>query len=288
MESVQFVKMHGAGNDFVLLDAIGEPALAVLPFAMLAPAMCARQTGIGADGLLLLERGENAPLRMRMFNPDGSEAEMCGNGLRCLARYALDHGYVESGPFSIETAAGTRAAEAAPDQPLNIWMGVPSPDVPVDLSYARRVDRSTLAITAGEQEYRLICLSMGNPHAVLFVPDVSTIDIATLGPAIERHPAFPQRINVMFTQADPAGIRVRPWERGAGATFACGSGACAAALASRLFGIVPDSQPVRVTMPGGDLTVSGDWQQGVWLSGPVVTVYTGCYPFRSQDICNVA
>lgn len=281
MESIQFTKMHGAGNDFVLLDAITEPALAGLPFATLAPSMCARQTGIGADGLLLLERGDSASLRMRMFNPDGSEAEMCGNGLRCLARYALDHGYAQSSSFSIETAAGTRSVEAAPEQPLSIWMGRPSPNVPVDIDYARRVDKYTLAITIDGQEYKLICLSMGNPHAVLFVPDVSVVDIATLGPAIEHHPAFPERINIMFTQPSEPGIRVRPWERGAGATFACGSGACAAALASRLHGIVAETQPVSVAMPGGNLSVSGDWQQGVWLSGPVVTVYSGRYNHMS-------
>ncbi len=244
-----FTKMQGIGNDFVVLDALRD-ALTFDP--ALVPALCDRRRGVGGDGVLLVEKGDAAPFRMRMWNPDGSESEMCGNGLRCAAALLRDRGHVE-GPVEIETGAGVLRADFREG------------GVAVDMGFARLLDEGK---DAG------IGVSMGNPHLVLFVEDADAVDLAADGSRLEGHPDFPQRTNVHFAQIlSPDEVRVRVWERGAGATLACGTGACAVAVAGVETGRLARRAIVR--LPGGPLTIEVDESRRVTMTGPASTVFDG-------------
>ncbi len=260
---INFTKMHGIGNDFVILDGIGSE-LPAGNLAELSQQMCSRHRGIGADGLILVERGKNAPWRMRMLNPDGSESEMCGNGLRCFARYLLDLGYEKAAEFPVETGAGVLVVSSSKDK-IKVDMGrysvppkgTPTPILPYGL-YGFPV-------------------SMGNPHLVIFVPDVAAVPLATWGPELENHAAFPERTNVHFVQViDRGNVRMRTWERGAGITLACGTGACSVGVVSSLTG---KSEPeVRIQLPGGELFIEVRLDQHVMMSGTTATVFSGVWP----------
>jgi len=276
---MRFTKMHGTGNDFIIIEARSEerdwPALAV--------EMCHRHYGVGADGLILALPSEVADLRMRIINSDGSEAEMCGYGIRCLARYAVENGLArpKNGPLAIETLAGIReigvAAKDGVVEAVRVGMGRPifAPEeipvkVPVDTD--RVID---YPLTLGERQLAVTCLSMGNPHAVAFLEEpVDDFPLTALGPLAERHPLFPRRVN--FEVANVLGrgrIQARVWERGAGLTLACGTGACAVAVAARLHGYINDK--VDITLPGGSLSIEWDGAGEVFLSGPASTVFQG-------------
>jgi len=270
------VKMHGLGNDFVIFDGLR----ATLPGAPagLAPRICDRHFGVGADGLVLIGPSAQADIRMRIFNPDGSEAEMCGNAIRCVARYVYERGYVRDVRIRVETLAGVVECR------LMVWngrviavrvdMGVPRlerAEIPMTGPPGQVVEEplavagTTMGVTA---------VSMGNPHAVVFVEDVEAIDLATVGPAIENHPAFPRRTNVEFVQIlGPRELRVRVWERGAGATLACGTGACAAVVAGALAG--RSGRQATVHLPGGDLEVAWATEGHVYMTGPAEEVFEG-------------
>ena len=264
---MRFTKMHGLGNDFVFLvpAQVGDH-----DWPTLARGMCDRHFGVGADGLILVLPSGTADFRMRMFNPDGSEAEMCGNGIRCFGKYLLDNGFWSRPEVTVDTAAGLQRllvhTVAGRTESVQVDMGQPV--------LARGAE--TLHVTAAGREFDLTLVSMGNPHAVAFLDSpVDEYPLDTVGPAVERHPAFPNRTNFEIVNVvSDSEIRVRVWERGAGLTLACGTGACAAAVASRLHGHTGES--VTVHLPGGDLRVA--WQgegQPVIMTGPATTVFTG-------------
>jgi diaminopimelate epimerase len=267
---MRFTKMHGAGNDYVYVDLFDER---VDDAPAVARAVSDRHKGIGADGLILLAPSSAADVRMIMYNADGSRSQACGNGIRCLARLARDRGRATSDIVRVETDAGVRAVELTPEG-ARADMGAPVLDpqrIPVRLGGARVVDHPveidgrTLAIT---------CVSMGNPHAVVYVDDTRTFDVGRFGPALERHPLFPERANASFVQVvDRGRVRQRTWERGSGETLACGTGACAVCVAGVLTGRT--GRRLRSELPGGELTL--EWQEGgsVFLSGETVVVFTG-------------
>jgi diaminopimelate epimerase len=264
-----FVKLHGCANDYVLVDGAAHE---VADPAALARASADRRTGVGSDGLLLVlppQDPARAQARMRMFNPDGSESEMCGNGLRCLGKFLFDRRRVGR-DFRVETMAGPcalRVETTAPDgraAELSVEIGVPT--------FTRASDeRFDLA----NRSLRLSALTLGNPHAVVFVDDVDHFPVASVGPAIERDARFPERTNVAFVQVvGPDELRQRTWERGVGETLACGSGATAAAIIARkVKGFGPD---VRLHLRGGDLEVHWDGDgSAARLRGPAVEVFEG-------------
>jgi len=265
---MRFTKMHGAGNDYVYVDLFDERAED--PSA-LAIAVSDRHKGIGADGLILLAPSEVADVRMVMYNSDGSRSGMCGNGLRCLARLARDRGRAKGDVVRVETEVGIRTVTLTGGG-ARADMGTPAlePDkVPVRMRGSRVVDEPLLV---DGRTLRITCLSMGNPHAVVFVDDVRRFDVARFGPALERHEAFPERVNASFVQVvDRVRVRQRTWERGAGETLACGSGACAACVA----GVLTERTDRRITseLPGGELLL--EWTESVFLAGDTVTVFSG-------------
>ena len=270
---LRFAKMHGLGNDFMVLDALEAGVrLSEVRVRELAD----RRTGIGFDQLLLLEapKGGGFHANYRIFNADGGEVEQCGNGVRCVARYLANHGLVKGGAVRLGTLAGPVQAELRKDGLVRADMGVPRlepAEIPFiaaarAMQYELDVDGSTVEIGA---------VSMGNPHAILDVPDVDSAPVAELGPRIEHHPRFPKRANVGFASwQGRKSMRLRVWERGTGETLACGTGACAAVVWGRLLGWLDEE--VEVQLRGGQLVVSWRGEGApVWMTGPAVTVYEG-------------
>jgi diaminopimelate epimerase len=276
---MEFTKLQAAGNDFVLIDAREMDA----DWPALATGMCDRHFGVGADGLLLLLPSSKADLRLRMFNPDGSEAEACGNGLRCFVRYARDRGLVRTNEFVVETMAGTREARLEDGAHIRVAMGRPefNPSaIPATIEGREPADGTPVldyALKLNGTQVTVGCVSMGNPHAVSFLSDpVGVFPLAEVGPQVEHHPMFPNRAN--FEVANVIGrseIRARVWERGAGETLACGSGACAIAVIASLRGSA--DSPVIIRLPGGALTVEWDGAGDVHLIGPAEQVFTGTW-----------
>ncbi len=283
---MKFLKIQAAGNDFVVVDSRRMRR----NWARLAEAMCDRHLGIGADGLLLVLPSRKADYRMRMFNPDGSEAESCGNGLRCFVRYIKETGLVAAGSkaIRIETMSGIRVAEASYRRGAVRWvrvsMGKPKlrmEDIPVRVEHTPResiVDIITpfdYPLLVGGRGLGLNFVSMGNPHAVCFMSEaVADFPLKEIGPEVEHHDIFPKRINFEIVNVVTRHrIEARVWERGVGETLACGSGACAIGVAALLQKQV--DSPVEIVLPGGTLMVEWDGQGEVWLSGPVETVFTG-------------
>ncbi len=258
---MKFIKMQGLGNDYLFLNCLeGEPEN--LP--ALAAAMSDRHFGAGADGLICLCPSRRGDFRMRMFNADGSEGEMCGNGIRCLARYIRHCGLSGKDALVIETKAGLRRVELLGER-VRVDMGPPAVSQPVE-------------VTALGKRWRLTPVSMGNPHGVILLETgLETVDLGHIGPALERHPAFPGGINVEFvTIAGRDRLRARVWERGSGETLACGTGACAALAAAVTAGLTERS--ARVELPGGSLSLY--WDEGldtIFLTGPAELVYEGEY-----------
>ena len=264
---VPFRKMHGLGNDFVVIDARARP---VAITARRAAALADRQTGIGCDQLIVIEPSNHADVRMRIFNPDGGEVEACGNASRAVGLLLADE---RSGETRIETLGGTIVAHVG-DGGISVAMGVPrfAWDA-IPLAYAM----DTLALpVAWEDLAEPVAVNVGNPHVVFFVADTRAVDLARLGPLIEYDPLFPDRINVnIATQTGPDAIDLRVWERGAGLTRACGTGACATAIAAmrrRLTG-----RRVTVTLPGGPLVIEWDAHDTVIMTGPAATSFTGTF-----------
>jgi diaminopimelate epimerase len=268
---IKFTKMQGAGNDFMVIDGVTQSiSLSTDTIKKLAH----RQFGIGFDQLLLVEPSVIADFKYRIFNADGSEVSQCGNGARCFVRFVVDQGLTNKREISVETASGIITPKLEEHGLVTVNMGAPrfNPDsIPfiaesVANSYMLEVDNQALDISA---------VSMGNPHAVLVVDDVETAPVLPLGSAIEYHPRFPERVNVGFMQiVDAHHIKLRVFERGSGETLACGTGACAAAVAGMQLGRL--SSPVNVSARGGELSIA--WQgtdTPVMMTGPAVTVFTG-------------
>lgn len=276
---MRFTKMHGAGNDYVYVNCFAGKYPA--DPANLAIAMSDRHKGIGGDGLIFIGPSEVADARMRMFNADGSEAEMCGNGIRCVAKYVHDHGIAKKEELKIETGRGvlTLQLEIARGKAerVRVNMGAPileSAKIPTTLPGDPPI-RQKLA--AGGREFEVTCVSMGNPHCVTFVDEVNDDWVLRIGPQVERHPAFPRRVNAEFIQVlSPNEFNMRVWERGSGETQACGTGACAAAVAGVLAGLT--ERRVLAHLPGGDLELEWAASGEVYLTGPAVEVFSGEWP----------
>jgi diaminopimelate epimerase len=288
---MRFTKMQGCGNDYIYVDCVRQ-APPKEP-GELSRRVSDRNFGVGADGLILICPSERADVRMRMFNADGSEAEMCGNGIRCLAKYVHDHGIVRKSPLKVETGrgvltlelmlAGERVHQVRVDmgEPIleadKIPTTLPGPQVrnaPLPLPDA---DVKALEQTCG-LDPRITCVSMGNPHVVLYCRDVAKVPLTTVGPLLERLAWFPRRINVHFVQVHaPGEATMRTWERGSGITLACGTGACAVAVA----GVLTERTERRLLahLPGGDLQLlwSAD-DNHVYMTGPAVEVFSGDWP----------
>lgn len=267
--------MQGTANDFVVVD--GREVHGV-DWATLARRACDRRRGVGADGLLVLENSDQHDYRMRYHNADGGEAEMCGNGIRCLARFLLETGISEHRDVGWETLAGPVRTEVLEhgdaETTVRVDMGPPRfepAEIPVDAE-GRDVREHPFSVNGSE--IPLTCVSMGNPHAVTFVDSVADYPLDDIGPLIEHHPAFPRRTNFEIVEViDAAHLRMRVWERGVGETMACGTGACAAAVASQL--VRETASSVAIDLPGGRVLV--DWAPGrsVIMTGPAETAFTG-------------
>jgi diaminopimelate epimerase len=271
---LEFTKMQGIGNDFVVVDCLTESAPSAATLQEVSPRLCDRKFGIGSDGVILVLPGSDTDFTMRMFNPDGSESEMCGNGIRCFARFVRDKGYSDKSHITVLTGAGVLVLELTDSGKVKVDMGKPRLDrteIPMVgepgpvLGQPVEVDGVTVALTA---------VSMGNPHVVFFVDDATDALINNLGPKLEVHPLFPRRTNVHAVQVlNDHEIKMLTWERGAGRTLACGTGACASAVASILNG--KTGRRVLCHLPGGDLLIEWEENGPVYMTGAAETVFTG-------------
>ena len=285
----RFVKMHGAGNDYVYIDCFTERTPA--DPAGLAPRIADRHRGVGGDGLVLVLPSTQAAARMRMFNADGSEAEMCGNGVRCVAHLVVAHGHAPAGPVAIETGRGVltvdvrRTAERLSQ--VRVDMGEPFLEagrIPVvGAGEGRIVDAACAALAATEPWWeaagldpRMTCVSMGNPHVIFYCRNVAAVPLETVGPRIEKHPLFPQRVNVHFVEVLASDrVRMRTWERGSGITLACGTGASAVCVAGVLTGRT--GRRIVAELPGGELELEWASSGHVFMTGPAAEVFEGIW-----------
>jgi len=275
---MRFTKMQGAGNDYIYVDCFnGKPPSDP---ARLSRAISDRHFGVGADGLILIMPSEKADARMRMFNADGSEAEMCGNGVRCVAKYVYDHGIAKKSALKIETGRGVLNLDCEVSsgkvQQVRVDMGEPileASRIPTTLP-----GNPPMEVILEPFDLRVTCISMGNPHCILFVNEITDDLVLGIGPKIEIDAAFPRRINVEFVKVNrPEDVTLRVWERGSGETLACGTGACAVAVAGVLTGRT--ERRLKAHLPGGDLQLH--WSESdnhVYLTGPALEVFSGEWP----------
>jgi diaminopimelate epimerase len=272
-----FTKMHGIGNDFVVVDSTSLQ-LSDPEYGRLSAAMCDRRFGVGGDGLLLVCPGDRTEFRMRMFNPDGSESEMCGNGIRCFAKYLTDRGMADGPTIPVETGAGTLTLELVSGGEVRVDMGkARTTRADVGMLGDQAAEFRDEPISAAGQTLKGTAVSMGNPHLVFFVDDVDAVPLESWGPAFENHTDFPKRTNVHFIQPVSKDLlRQRTWERGAGVTLACGTGACASAVAAFLTGRA--ERAVTMSLPGGKLRIEYREDGTVYMTGPAETVFTGTWP----------
>ncbi len=285
--AVPFTKMQGCGNDYVYIDAIRDTVPATRQLAAWAPQISDRHKGVGADGIIILAPSKKADVRMVMFNADGSESEMCGNGIRCLAKLAYDHGHVKGPVITVETLAGilsvTLLKKGFVCVGASVAMGKPrlTPEqVPVKIK--KKGPILDLNLRIGKEQLALLAVGMGNPHAVCFINNPETYPVTTIGPSVETHALFPKRTNVEFVsrlknEKNIPVLRQRTWERGSGETQACGTGACATVVAAILSGVIPGREAL-VRLNGGDLHIT--WEHAdaqVIMRGPAVTVFTGVW-----------
>jgi diaminopimelate epimerase len=282
---MRFTKMHGAGNDYIYVDCFRQP----MPHdpAGLSRAISDRHFGVGSDGLILIYPSDKADGRMRMFNADGSESEMCGNGIRCVSKFLYDHGLVRKHSHSIETGRGVLKLDleisGGTVKQVKVDMGEPILDpssiptkLPATTSNPDRVINAPLDVAS--TSLAATCVSMGNPHCVVYVDAITDEQVLGLGPKIERHPAFPRRTNVEFVRVNrPDDVNMRVWERGSGETLACGTGACAITVAGVLTG--KTQRRITAHLRGGDLQLYwSETDNHVYMTGPAVEVFSGDWP----------
>ena len=275
---MKFTKMHGIGNDYVYVNTMEET---VTDPVSLSVAVSDRHKGIGSDGLILIGRDDDGMFTMDIYNADGSRGMMCGNGIRCVAKYLYDNGFVTGSEVSIRTASGVKEISMITEDgrmtKARVDMGAPTFEhgsVPYDPAFVRDGK-----LEVNGQEVPVVIVGMGNPHCVVFLDgtDVDTLDLAAIGPSFENHPAFPEKVNTEFINLiDRGTIRMRVWERGSGETMACGTGASSAAVASILKGFC-DRGCVTVKLRGGDLEIAWDGSGNVFMTGPAETICTGDY-----------
>ncbi len=285
---LKFVKLHGAANDYVYIDCFAEQPPA--DPAAVAPLIADRHRGVGGDGLVLVMPSDKATARMRMFNADGSESEMCGNGVRCVAHLVVARGRAPAGPVTIETGRGvltldvTRTGDRTSQ--VRVDMGEPlleAGDIPVAVPAGRVVDAPCPAIGAAADWWaacgldpRMTCVSMGNPHVVFYCRDVGRVPLESIGPVVETHPLFPRRVNVHFVQVESRGhVVMRTWERGSGITMACGTGASAVCVAGVLTGRT--DRGIAADLPGGRLELEWAESGHVFMTGPAEEVFEGTW-----------
>jgi len=294
-EELTFVKMHGLGNDYVYIDRFAERT--AFDPEMLAPRVADRHRGVGGDGLILVEPSAVAAARMRMFNADGSESEMCGNGVRCVGHLIVSRGYAPAGEVAVETGRGVLALGVTPTGPrssqVRVDMGEPllAPEaIPAQAEGLRQlVDVPATPLgpradwwQAAGLDPRMTCVSMGNPHVIIFCENVGAVPLEQVGPLVERHELFPRRINVHFVQRLAANrVRVRTWERGSGVTQACGTGASAVCVAGMLSGRTAGA--ITAELPGGNLELSWDGRGSVFMTGPAEEVFSGVWPLAAAS-----
>lgn len=275
-DKLRFTKMHGIGNDYVYIDCMGGSPSNPEELSII---LSDRHKGIGGDGIILICPSATADFKMRIFNADGSEAKMCGNGSRCVGKYVYDFGLTDKLQLTLETLSGVKYLTLAPGKDGKIE------SVTVDMGAPHLVPESIPVIAADNREipveidgktYLVTAVSMGNPHGVIFVEDLDKTDIHGLGRKLELHPMWPDRANIEFAQViSPTEIRMRVWERGSGETQACGTGACATAVAASLLGLT-EKEEVTIHLLGGDLKITQDTETGhVLMNGSATTVFTG-------------
>lgn len=275
---MKFTKMQGIGNDYVYINCFEET---VKDPSAVARFVSDRHFGIGSDGLILIRPSQVADCEMDMYNLDGSQGAMCGNGIRCVAKYVFDHGIVNKTSISIATKSGIKYVDLTVKDGkaslIRVNMGSPilqATQIPV-VADTEQVINAPIQVDG--QEYHYTAVSMGNPHAIVYVEDTDSLDLAKIGPSFETHVNFPDRINTEFVQVlDEHTVKMRVWERGSGETLACGTGACAVAVASILNGHVSPDTPVTVKLLGGDLQIFWNRSENlVYMTGPAVTVFDG-------------
>jgi diaminopimelate epimerase len=273
---MKFTKMHGAGNDYLYVNCFEAVDLGDIP--SLAQTMSDRHFGAGGDGLVLIQPSERADARMRMFNADGSEAEMCGNAVRCVAKYVYDHDIARKDELHIETGRGVLTLQCSVSDGkvdrVRVNMDEPilkSADIPTTLPGDPPVNAP---LHVGGRDLEVTCVSMGNPHCVAFVDEVNDDWVLNIGPQVEVHEAFPRKINAEFIQVvSPSEVVMRVWERGSGETLACGTGACGAVVAGVLAG--KNDRKVTVHLTGGDLEIEWAESGEVYMTGPAAEIFTG-------------
>ena len=282
MRKIAFTKMHGVGNDYIYIDLFASP----LDFdpADLARKMSPRHFSVGGDGVVLILPSEVADAKMRMFNLDGSEGKMCGNAIRCVAKYLSDHGLTDKDVITVETLSGIKTLRLFKENGkvarVSVEMGVASfvpAEIPVLTDRREMVDEPVSVLG---KTYRMTAVSMGNPHSVIFTQGVGDLDLAAMGPTFENLSIFPERVNTEFAEIiDDSTIRMRVWERGSGETFACGTGASALVAAAVKTGRVPAGREITVRLLGGDLTIRVDENYAVTMTGGATEVYQGVYDY---------
>lgn len=282
MRKIAFTKMHGAGNDYIYIDLYDTP----LDFdpADLARKMSPRHFSVGGDGVVLILPSEIADAKMRMFNADGSEGKMCGNAIRCVAKYLSDHGLTGKEIVTVETLSGTKTLRLFKERGkvtrVSVEMGVATftpAEIPVLTDRAEMIEEP---VTVLGKTYNLTAVGMGNPHAVIFTEGVKDLDLAAMGPSFETLPIFPERVNTEFAEmSDERTILMRVWERGSGETFACGTGASALVAAAVKTGRVKAGEEITVRLIGGDLTIKVDENYAVTMTGGATEVYQGVYDY---------
>ncbi len=279
MAKREFTKMQGCGNDYIYFDCVRGKDIE--DPNSLAIRLSDRHFGIGGDGIILICKSDVADAKMRMFNLDGSEGKMCGNGIRCVAKYCYDNKIVTKKEFHIDTLSGIKDIKVVEEENgiakmISVGMGkaiLTPKDIPVTLDGETIVSRD---VNVGGKDYKITCVSMGNPHCVTFVDDVTKIEIEKIGPQFENNEIFPERVNTEFIQIiDNKTLKMRVWERGSGETWACGTGACASAVAACLNGYCKEGDEITVKLLGGDLKIK--YEKGyVTMTGAAETVFEGC------------
>lgn len=275
---LHFYKMQGAGNDYVYFDGFAQDLPSPEPLAI---ALSNRNFGIGGDGIIYVLPSKVADGRMRMFNADGSEGSMCGNGVRCVGKLLRDLSYAKSDTVTVETLSGIKMLTLQRDREQNVSgamvdMGkavLRAADIPVITDLPELINHP---VRIGGQEVAITCVSMGNPHCVIFTSLIDALDLPRIGPVYENDPMFPARVNTEFVEVlSPTHLRMRVWERGSGETLACGTGACASVVAATLCGHCARDTDVRIDLRGGTLTIRYTQDGTVYMTGPAVTVFEG-------------
>ena len=274
---MKFTKMQGIGNDYVYVNCFEET---VADPERVSEIISDRHFGIGADGLVLIMPSDKADFRMRMFNADGSEGNMCGNATRCIGKFVYDNHLTDKTSITLETRSGIKKLTLYPENGrvktvlVDMGKAVLKPaDIPMNVSGDTFINKP---ITVDGKEVFITAVSMGNPHAVTYVDDVDSLELEKIGPSFENHPLFPERVNTEFIKIlDESTMQMRVWERGSGETWACGTGACAATAASVLNGYFPHDKEITVKLRGGDLFITYKSDGTVFMRGPAETVFTG-------------